>query len=148
MPWHLPEDLAHFRRVTMGCPVIMGRRTWDSLPARFQPLPGRRNVVVTRNPDWRADGADTRRLARRRARAAGRRRHRVRDRRRASSTRRRCRRADRLELTEIAIDVPDADTWFPAWDRSAYTPVAREDGRSAQGLEFDFVTYRRKDTDR
>ena len=57
MPWHLPEDLAHFRQLTQGCPVIMGRKTWDSLPARFRPLPGRRNVVITRQPDWAADGA-------------------------------------------------------------------------------------------
>ncbi|MFF2832937.1 dihydrofolate reductase [Cellulosimicrobium cellulans] len=52
MPWHLPEDLAHFRRVTSGHPVVMGRRTWDSLPPRFRPLPGRVNVVVTRQPGW------------------------------------------------------------------------------------------------
>ena len=57
LPWHLPEDLAHFKRITLGCPVIMGRKTWDSLPARFRPLPGRRNIVVTRQPDWQADGA-------------------------------------------------------------------------------------------
>jgi dihydrofolate reductase len=50
MPWHLPEDLAHFRRLTQGCPVIMGRRTWASLPSRFRPLPGRLNLVLTRNP--------------------------------------------------------------------------------------------------
>jgi dihydrofolate reductase len=48
LPWHLPEDMAHFKRLTLGCPVIMGRKTWDSLPARFRPLPGRKNVVVTR----------------------------------------------------------------------------------------------------
>jgi dihydrofolate reductase len=52
LPWHLPEDLAHFKRTTLGCPVIMGRNTWDSLPPKFRPLPGRTNVVVTRQPDW------------------------------------------------------------------------------------------------
>ncbi len=57
MPWHLPEDLAHFKRVTLGCPVVMGRKTWDSLPERFRPLPGRLNVVVTRQADWSAPGA-------------------------------------------------------------------------------------------
>ena len=57
MPWHLPEDLAHFRRMTAGSPVIMGRKTWDSLPPRFRPLPGRRNIVVTRQAAWQADGA-------------------------------------------------------------------------------------------
>jgi dihydrofolate reductase len=58
MPWHLPEDLAHFKRTTLGAPVIMGRKTWDSLPPRFRPLPGRRNVVVTRDPQWQAAGAE------------------------------------------------------------------------------------------
>ncbi|MER5782124.1 dihydrofolate reductase [Streptomyces mobaraensis] len=58
IPWHLPEDLAHFKAVTLGHPVVMGRRTWDSLPPRFRPLPGRRNIVVTRDPDWAAEGAE------------------------------------------------------------------------------------------
>ena len=57
LPWHLSEDLAHFKRTTLGCPVIMGRKTWDSLPSRFRPLPGRVNVVVTRQPDWQSGGA-------------------------------------------------------------------------------------------
>lgn len=57
LPWHLPEDLAHFKRMTLGCPVIMGRKTWDSLPPKFRPLPGRANVVVTRQADWQAAGA-------------------------------------------------------------------------------------------
>jgi dihydrofolate reductase len=57
MPWHLPEDLAHFKQVTMGCPVIMGRKTWESLPPRFRPLPGRANIVVSRQADWKAEGA-------------------------------------------------------------------------------------------
>ena len=57
MPWHLPEDLAHFKRVTLGQPVIMGRKTWDSLPERFRPLPGRLNIVVTRQLSWQAQGA-------------------------------------------------------------------------------------------
>ncbi|WP_349897250.1 dihydrofolate reductase [Parafrigoribacterium soli] len=57
MPWHVPEDLAHFKRVTMGHPVIMGRKSWDALPERWRPLPGRDNIVLTRNPSWHADGA-------------------------------------------------------------------------------------------
>lgn len=58
MPWHVPEDLAHFRQVTGNATVVMGRRTWDSLPERFRPLPGRRNVVLTRDASWSADGAE------------------------------------------------------------------------------------------
>ena len=57
LPWHLPEDLAHFKRTTLGCPVIMGRKTWDSLPPKFRPLPGRTNIVVTRDAGWQAVGA-------------------------------------------------------------------------------------------
>jgi dihydrofolate reductase len=59
LPWHLPEDLAHFKKTTLGCPVIMGRKTWDSLPPKFRPLPGRLNIVVTRQTDWQAAGAQT-----------------------------------------------------------------------------------------
>jgi dihydrofolate reductase len=57
MPWHVPEDLAHFKAVTLGAPVVMGRKTWESLPPRFRPLPGRRNIVVTRQTGWSAEGA-------------------------------------------------------------------------------------------
>ncbi|MCR8692801.1 dihydrofolate reductase [Rhodococcus pyridinivorans] len=59
IPWHIPEDMAFFKDATMGKPVIMGRLTWDSLPVRFRPLPGRRNIVVTRNVEWSAEGAET-----------------------------------------------------------------------------------------
>ncbi|MGK8522045.1 dihydrofolate reductase [Nocardia asteroides] len=58
IPWRLPEDMAQFKEVTWGHPVVMGRRTWDSLPPRFRPLAGRRNIVVTRQPDWSAEGAE------------------------------------------------------------------------------------------
>ena len=57
LPWHLPEDLAHFKRTTLGQPVVMGRVTWESIPEKFRPLPGRRNVVVSRQADYLAAGA-------------------------------------------------------------------------------------------
>ncbi|WP_307364658.1 dihydrofolate reductase [Microbacterium murale] len=57
MPWHVPEDLAHFKETTLTAPVVMGRKTWDSLPERFRPLPDRENIVITRQQDWAADGA-------------------------------------------------------------------------------------------
>lgn len=57
MPWHVPEDLAHFKHITLGSPVVMGRRTWESFPERFRPLPGRRNIVVTSRDDL-GDGAE------------------------------------------------------------------------------------------
>jgi dihydrofolate reductase len=59
MPWHLPEDLAHFRRTTGGQAVIMGRASWDALPAAFRPLPGRRNIVLSRRAGFAAEGAET-----------------------------------------------------------------------------------------
>lgn len=58
IPWHVPEDLARFKDLTMGHTVVMGRRTWESLPVKWRPLPGRRNIVVSRNPDYRADSAE------------------------------------------------------------------------------------------
>ncbi len=57
LPWHLPEDMAFFRRSTMGSPVLMGRKTWDSIPLKFRPLPGRLNLVQTRQANWQATGA-------------------------------------------------------------------------------------------
>ena len=57
MPWRLSPDLRYFKAMTIGCPVIMGRGTWDSMPPKFRPLPGRENIVVTHNPDFVADGA-------------------------------------------------------------------------------------------
>jgi dihydrofolate reductase len=57
LPWHLPEDLAHFKRTTLGQAVVMGRVTWESIPEKFRPLPGRTNVVVSRQADYAAPGA-------------------------------------------------------------------------------------------
>ena len=55
LPWHLPEDMAFFKQKTSGGTVVMGRKTWDSLPVRFRPLPGRHNVVVTRQTGWQPE---------------------------------------------------------------------------------------------
>ncbi|RVW06355.1 dihydrofolate reductase [Rhodococcus spongiicola] len=59
IPWRIPEDMSHFKETTLGHPVVMGRLTWDSLPSRFRPLPGRRNIVITRQEEWSAEGALT-----------------------------------------------------------------------------------------
>ena len=140
---HLPEDQQHFRRVTMGCPVIMGRKTWDSLPARFRPLPGRRNIVVTRNPNWHAGGAEAAPsldAAIARVDAApkvfvigG-----------GELYREAMPRADELVLTEIERDF-DADTRFPAWDPRQFREVNREPHHARPPNDFDyaFVTYQR-----
>ena len=143
LPWQLPEDQRHFRRVTMGAPVIMGRKTWDSLPARFRPLPGRRNIVVTRNPAWRAAGAEQApsldaalALAADAARAfviGG-----------GELYRAALAQAAELVLTEIERDF-DGDARFPDFDRSVFREHSREPHSAAPPNEFDyaFVTYRR-----
>jgi len=132
--WHEPEDQRHFRRITMGCPVIMGRKTWDSLPVRFRPLPGRRNVVITRNLGWHADGAEA--VPSLEAALAlladapkafvigG-----------AEVYALALPNADELVLTEIDAEL-DGDTFFPRWDRSHYAETAR-DARPG----YSFVTY-------
>ena len=56
IPWYCPADLQHFKRTTMGAPVVMGRKTYESL--KIQPLPGRRNIIISRNPDYQAAGCD------------------------------------------------------------------------------------------
>ncbi len=56
LPWRLPDDMAWFKRITMGKPIVMGRKTYESIPSKFRPLPGRHNIVVSRNPDYAAEG--------------------------------------------------------------------------------------------
>lgn len=138
--WHEPEDQRHFRRVTMGGPVIMGRKTWDSLPARFRPLPGRRNVVVTRNERWHADGAEAvRSLAAALALLAGSPKVFVIG--GAELYALALPHAAELVLTEIDADL-DGDTFFPPWDRQRFAEASRE---TRPG--YSFVTYYRTQGD-
>jgi dihydrofolate reductase len=138
MPWHLPEDLAHFKKVTMGCPVIMGRKTWDSLPPRFRPLPGRANIVITRQADWQAEGA-TRAASLAQALAlcgdvpqawviGG-----------AQIYAQAKAMAHVAEVTEIDADF-EGDAFAPDFGEG-WMEVARERHRSAGRLSFSFVTY-------
>ena len=141
LPWRLPEDLAHFKRVTMGRPIVMGRRTWESIG---RPLPGRRSVVVTRDPAWRADGAepvaslaDALRLcgdapevyviggARLFEEAVA--------------------VADAAVVTEIDRDI-DGDTFLPAFDAAQWIETAREpQGHGGPDrLPYAFVHYARR----
>ena len=138
LPWHLPEDLKHFKRLTLGHPVIMGRKTWESLG---KALPGRENVVVTRTAGFEAPGAHI--AASLEAALAF------------------CAGepvvfvigggelyaaalpiADGLVLTEIARDF-EGDAVFPRVDRSAWRETQREPHAGADGLRFDFVLYER-----
>jgi dihydrofolate reductase len=145
MPWRVPEDMARFKAVTMGWPVVMGRRTWESFPERFRPLPGRRNIVTTRQDDWTAEGAE-----------------------RAGSLnaalalaaeadpewiwvigggqlyREAVARADRLDVTQLDLSV-DGDTFAP--DRPDFVIVSMEPEEgwhmSVTGIRYRFLQYDR-----
>ena len=141
IPWHLPEDLKRFRKLTTGHAVVMGRRTWDSLPDRFRPLPGRRNVVVTRNPDWRAEGAERAgSLEEALALLAGEERVFVIGGGELYAAALPL--ADELLLTELDVEA-EGDTSFPDWDRAAFVETSRETGVAADGTPFAFVSYGR-----
>lgn len=140
--WKASADQQFFKRTTMGCPVIMGRKTWDSLPERFRPLPGRRNVVVTRNTGWSAPGAEVVNSLEQAV-------DRVRDETTvfvmggAQIYAAALPFADELVLTEVDTSFDDADAFFPAFDRAAFEEVSRE-SHQAEPFDFAFVTYRRK----
>ena len=138
IPWRLPEDMAHFKALTAGHPVIMGRRTWDSLPPKFRPLPGRRNIVLTRSASWNEIGSEP-----------------------ASTLRealQKCEQsaqvwviggadvyaqalplATRAEITEIDADFTD-DAYAPPLG-PGWTEVARARHVSATGLPYSFVSH-------
>jgi dihydrofolate reductase len=142
LPWHLPEDLKLFRTMTTGSTVVMGRRTWESLPERFRPLPGRTNVVLTSDPDWSAEGA-----------------------RRAGSVAEVLDGgplwvigggtlyatflpyADRLVVTDVDVAV-DGDTWAPeigpGWRLVTRTPAEGWDFSSSSGLRYAVSEYARE----
>ena len=136
LPWHLPDDLRYFKKVTLGHPEIMGRRTWESLG---RPLPGRRNIVVTRRAGYAAPGASvTASLAGAVALCAG----------EAAAFviggaelyAEALPLADGLVLTEIDRDY-EGDVRFPAWDRAAWRASRIEEHASADGLRYRFVRY-------
>jgi len=135
----LPEDLRRFKQITLGAPVVMGRKTWQSIG---RPLPGRRNIVVSGDPGFSPDGADA--VATLDAALAiagsapivhvigG-----------AAIYALALPIADELQLTEIDAVYP-ADTFFPAWDRSRFALVAREAHETAEGLRYSFATYKKR----
>lgn len=137
---HLPGDLPRFKRLTMGAPVLMGRKTWQSIG---RPLPGRRNIVISRDPGWRGEGAETATSLEEALDLAGAV-PRVSVIGGAQIYALALPLASTLELTEIDADL-DADTFFPDWDRSRFDEVARERCVTGDGLRFSFVTYRRKE---
>jgi len=137
----LPEDLRRFKAITLGQPVLMGRRTWQSIG---RALPGRRNIVVTRNAGLRLEGAETAASLDEALALAG----------DAPIVRviggaelyaLALPIADELQLTEIDAEFP-ADTFFPAWDRSRFALAAHEPHTTADGLRYAFATYKRRPT--
>ncbi|MDR6099644.1 dihydrofolate reductase [Microbacterium sp. SORGH_AS_0454] len=142
MPWHVPEDLAHFRAVTGSSDVIMGRRTWESLPPRFRPLPGRRNLVVSGSEGWTAEGAErASSLDDALARAEGEDVWVMGGGRLYAEA---IHRADVLELTRLDVEV-DGDTFAPSidgWTLEAADPVEGWH-TSVSGIRYRFETYRR-----
>jgi dihydrofolate reductase len=137
-----PADLRHLRAATMGCPVVMGRKTWQSLPEKFRPLPGRRNIVVSHDPGFVAPGAEV---------ATG-----------LDAALRLVADAPKvfvlggaqlyalalplaheLVLTEVDADLP-GDCFFPVWDRSQFNEVSRQPHHTEAGVAYSFVVYQRR----
>lgn len=137
LPWHLPEDLRHFKAVTLGKPVVMGRKTFESIG---RPLPGRHNIVVTRQTDWQAEGVECAHGIEQALQLAG-------------DVDEVCliggaelyaqalSFADCLQLTEIALSV-SGDAVFPDFLAAGWREVSRETHQSAAGLGYAFVEYR------
>ncbi len=136
---HLPGDLPRFKRLTLGYPIVMGRKTWDSIG---RPLPGRRNIVITRQPGWAAAGAEPATSLDAALALAG-------------DVDRICviggaqiyalalPHADELLLTEIDADF-DADAYFPDWPRDEFAEISSESNATENGLVYRYVTYHRK----
>jgi dihydrofolate reductase len=136
LPWYIPDDLKHFKQLTIGHTLVMGRKTYDSIG---RPLPGRTTIVITRQPDWSVDGVTVARSIEEALKLAG-----------GNDVyvagggeiyRQALSLADRLELTELDADL-DGDTVFPPYDPSDWTEVARE-----QHPCYAWVTYTRNNLD-
>lgn len=141
IPWRLPEDLARFKELTMGHTVVMGRRTWESLPPKFRPLPGRRNLVLTRDRQYLAEGADVitsfDEVSPDSWVIGGAEIYHL-----AMPTAKRC------EVTEVDIDLrlEDEDALAPVLDES-WSGAAGDWQDSASGLRYRFLTYVRRRPD-
>jgi dihydrofolate reductase len=139
LPWRLPEDLKHFKALTMGHHIVMGRKTYESIG---KPLPGRTTVIVTRDPAYRVEGCVTAHSIDAAIAAC------------AGDTEiffvggaelyaQVLSRADRLYLTEIQADYT-GDAWFPAFDRASWRESERREQVNPDGLAYHFVTYQRQ----
>lgn len=138
--WRAPEDMARFKAATFGKTVIMGRKTWESLPPRFRPLPGRRNIVVTRQVDYVAPGAELAASLPAALALAGDGEAFVMG--GGELYAQALPLADSLLLTEVDL-APEGDTLFPEVAPADWREVARESHCDDQGTRFAFVTYQR-----
>jgi len=139
LPWKLPGDLAHFKRTTLGHPIVMGRKTWESLG---RPLPGRRNIVISRDAAYAATGAEV--VSSLPAALAA-----------CADVAQVCviggaqiyaaalPLADRIVATEVQADV-QGDAWFPELPADEWREVARQGQPGENGYEYDFVEYARQ----
>jgi len=139
LPWKLPSDLAHFKRTTMGQPIIMGRKTWESIG---KPLPGRENLVITRSPNYQAKGAHcfpslqaaiTAFHHHSRLCVIG----------GAQLYKEALSLADEIIATEIHANI-EGDAWFPTLPTQEWKEVQRQPQIAENGYDFDFVTYQRR----
>ena len=143
MPWHLPADLKRFRALTVGHPVIMGRKTWDSILASLgKPLPGRQSIVLTRAPGAALPGATVANSMAAAIAAAG-----LVDEvfviGGAEIYALALPFADRLHLTEIDADV-EGDTFFPPFNEEVFVETGREEGTAHADWRYEFATYGRR----
>lgn len=139
MPWHIPEDFAFFKQYTLGKPVLMGRKTWESLPRK--PLPGRRNIVISRQADYAAEGAEMAdsiqtalQMCAEEAEViimGG-----------AQIYAEAMPLASDLRITEVGLKV-DGDAFFPTIEPDCWHQQSREEHHSAKGIRYAFVHYSR-----
>ena len=140
MPWHIPEDFAFFKQYTLGKPVIMGRKTWESLPKK--PLPGRRNIVITRQPDYRAEGAELADSIQTALQlCAGEAEMMIMG--GAQIYAQAMPLATDLRITEVKLNVA-GDAFFPPIEPEQWRQAGREAHQSAKGIDYAFVHYLRR----
>jgi len=141
IPWRIPEDMKRFKAITMGKPIVMGRKTWDSFPKR--PLPGRTNIVITRDANWQAEGAVVVHSLEEALKKAE---HEKPDEIAVIGGgeiyRLALPHAGRIHLTEVHTDVA-GDATLPAFDTALWRETTREDHVTADGLRYSYVTLDR-----
>lgn len=141
IPWRIPEDMKRFRAITMGKPIVMGRKTWDSFPKK--PLPGRTNIVITRDRAWQADGAvAVHSLEEALKRAESEKPDEIAVIGGAEIWKLALPFANRIHLTEVHMDAK-GDVSVPAFDAEHWRETAREDHATADGLRYSYVTLDR-----